>query len=88
MATQNQPVTKIPTALPGISAGTQYSIQNLGVKPVLVATADDSTPPDADTKSRFRIAPGEFGYPKAGSGETIYIWSASDRQLVAFEASS
>ena len=72
-----QTVTTTPTALAGVVAGTQYSIQNQGREPVLVATV--ATAPSADSGDAGIIparAPGSADpyYVSADSGEEIFVW--------------
>ena len=66
--------TATPTALSGITAGTNYSIQNRTGKSVYIETTT-STP--ADSGEAFVMSSAgdlSAGIVKANSGENIYVW--------------
>ena len=88
MATASQVVTAAPTALVGIDSDTQYALYNAGSGTLRVSIA--AAPPSATTRDRFPIRAGEFGYPTAESGESIYVWQpdADEDSVVVYDKTS
>lgn len=83
MANRTQLVTDAPAALAGAAAETAYTIQNVGRRPVFLATAA-ALPAVGD--SAWRRAPDADIVLEAAAGEAIYVWCAEgDESAVTFD---
>ena len=73
-----QALTTSPTALAGITVGTNYTIQNRSPRTVFVEVAS-AAPTDSGGAFVMSPAPGEnsAGIAKADSGESIFVWTAT-----------
>lgn len=81
-----QNATATPAPLAGIVEGRQYTVQNLTANPVRILVSD--TAPDADAEG-FVLSKYQFGYPKAGPGESVYVWrdGRADSRVIYTESS-
>ena len=86
MGTIIQDVTETPAPLAGIVEGRQYTVQNITANPVRLIVSD--TAPDADAEG-FILGQREFGYPKAGPGESVFVWrdGRADSRVIYTESS-
>ena len=69
-------ITTTPTALASITADTNYTLQNRSSRTIYVEVAAVAP---ADSGGAFVMAPApsntSTGIAKAGSGESIFVWS-------------
>ena len=85
MATADFNASDTVSALPGITAGTYYAIQNVSGDIARLSVAVDE--PEIDSPA-FAIAPGGDVSLKADSGESIWVWTGVGRNaLVVYDAS-
>ena len=82
MASRNQIVTAVPTALVGIAAGTSSDIQNLSSTPISVSNAVAA--PAAGDRA-FSCGPLEFLHPVPAAGESTWVWvtAPTDQAVIA-----
>lgn len=83
-------LTDTPAALPGITIGQSYAIQNNSRHVVYVATTT-AAPTDAGAANRLHPAgsPLSVGRFRADTGESIWVWAAGlhvDGSIVYSEA--
>ena len=80
-----QHTTLQPEPLTGVTTGTRYFVRNTGNATVYLEVA--SARPAPDSVSAFPMPRGTDLYPKADSGESIYIWSRASFSRVTYETS-
>ena len=75
MASQEQIVTAVPTALAGISVGQTYFIQNTRGRRNILRVAVKATGANVDADvSGFVLLFGEGQPVSASAGESIFVW--------------
>ena len=74
--TRKQAVTKSPTALANIVAGTTYSLQNRGTVEIFVSL--QSAAPEVGDAA-FIIPPLGLHHFAPLAGESVYVWHSADR---------
>ena len=81
-----QALTTAPTALAGITVGTNYTLQNRSGRMIYVQV-DSAAPTDSGGAFVMSAAPGESsaGIAKAESSESIYVWSSEAAGAVVYD---
>ena len=81
-----QALTTDPTALAGITVGTNYTIQNRSQRMIFIEVAT-TAPTDSGGAFVMQAAPGDSsaGIAKADSGESIYVWSTDSAGAVVYD---
>ena len=81
-----QAITTTPTALAGITVGTNYTMQNRSPRPIFVEVAA-TAPTGSGGAFVMPSAPGEgsAGIAKADAGESIFVWSVTAGGAVVYD---
>lgn len=89
MATQLLDLTETPQQVTGLTSGTNYVGQNVGVSTVFItAVAGSSQPTGAALEARFEAEPRENITLVPVGGETIWAWCSRPIGRMVWDAQS
>ncbi len=84
MTTAAHAIDGTPTALTGLADGTEYTLQNVGGRKILVAEADAA--PGANDYA-FVVEPGGHIWATPDAGSSVWVWCVQGESvLVTSEA--
>lgn len=82
----NQDLTQTPTAVPGLTDGTLYELQNMSSQNMFMEFG--ASEPDADSKNARAVRALQSADAEKSSGENLYVWNHSGYGYVAITESA